>query len=448
MPSGFVTVPSVYARNYGFTVTGTNTLAYAVSFAHAIDAAIDQATLAYSNLSNPTYTVPTYTSSTEPTLVEQEISTTGSYLLSSDSVSGPIYTFVSANGPDSVTGSGLGDTLLVAGINSATDYLDEGGNNQIIFVDGNNVYDGNSQLGTDTIVAGSGFDTVTTGEGKALVYSGTGDGTITLNDTLAAGATTDVKSVTPSDYNQFVYLDDGHNTVFANGIADVIVSTAPGQVVVGGIAGDTDLVVLVPPGADSTVPGSTNATASLPDSHDTIVASGAHFSVWNGTDNNAIFGGSGALTAVFADGVEGSVVAGTGSNVVWGNSGDTINYFSATSSSGGIIVMGGGAESVNASGAFAPLTIVIGTGNETLTGGTSSIFNANFAAADGSSNNVTIHGFGGGDLFNFVNYTQDQYATALQSGTQTADGYQLTLSDNSTVTFIGISSLNGHTERT
>ena len=447
MPSGFVTVPSVFSRNLGFTITGTNTLAFAQRFATVLDAALNQATLAYSNLSSPSATIPGYTDSNPPNVQEQEISGGGSYTLLGDTVAGPIYTLVSNSGSDTVTGSGSGDTVMVAGINAATTYTDQGGNNEVIFIDGNNVYDGNNKAGMDTIVTGSGYDTVTTGFGKADVYSGTGHGTITLRDTLPAGASLDPKSILASDYNQFVYLDDGQNTVFANGIADAIVSTAAGQLIVGGSAGDTDLVVLVPTGADSTVPGAPGVSGSFPNGNDTIVANGAHFSVFNDTNNNAIFGGSGSLTAVFADNVEGSVVGGTGSNVVWGNSGDTINYFSAASSSRGIIVMGSGAETLNAKGALAPVTIVVGNGNETLTGGVDTTYNANEAPVAGPGDNITIQDFGASDVFNFVNYTQDQYEAALQSGTVTATGYQITLSDHSTVTFVGIRDLSGHTER-
>ena len=448
MPSGFVTVPSVYGRTFGFTVTGTHTLAFAENFATAIDTAINQATLAYINLSNPSYDIPEYKSSARPTMTEQEISSTGSYSLAPDSVSGPLYTFVSANGPDTVTGSGGGDTLLVAGINSATDYLDEGGNNRIVFVDGNNVYNGDRETGTDTIIAGSGFDTVTTGFGKALVASGTGRGTFTLRDTLAAAVTADPKLNSVSDYNQTIYLDDGQNTVFASGIADLVISSAPGQTIVGGSAGDTDLVVVVPTSPGPTIASGTSTVGPIPNGDDTIVASGAHFSVYDGTDNNAIFGGSGVLNAVFAAGVEGSVVGGTGSNVVWGDAGDTINYYSMATASRGIIVMGTGSETVDASGAFAPTTIVLGTGNETLTGAANTTYNANYTPVSGSGDNITIHDFGASDTFNFVNYTEDQYDAALRSGTLTAEGYRVTLSDNTTVTFVGLNSLAGHTEVT
>ena len=285
-----------------------------------------------------------------------------------------------------------------------------------------------------------------TGGDQAIVFAGTGSGDFTLNDTMAAAASQDTTSTNPSDYNQFVILDDGTNTVSANGVADVVIATAPGQLIVGGaLTTDTDIVSLVPPNLLMAGPTlSDTVAAASATGNDTVVANAANFSVYNATDDNAIFSGSGSLVAVFAADVSGSVVGGTGTTDVYGQSGDTIDYFSAASMTGGIVVLGSGSESVNASGAQSILTIVLGSGNESLTSGTNTTYNANLDTAGGGAS-ITINDFVPTDTFNFVGYSEAQYEAALASGQTVSGGYQITLSDSTTVTFTNISSIAGHT---
>ena len=454
MPSAGVTVPSVFAREYGFTVTGTNTLAYAERFANALDVALNAGTLGYTNLSNPADSVPSYTSAADPSVREQEISNGGRYVL--DSTTSGIYTFISSGQATTVVGSGIGDDVLVEGQTqvaaqglskpSSAIYIDTGGANLITFVDGNNVYDGTAASGIDTIVAGSGDDTINTGSDvKAIAFSGTGSGTFNLNDTIAAGADSNPKTNDPGDYNQFVFLDDGTNLVSANGMADEIIATAPGQLIYGGVdAADTDLVSLVATRVVAPANIQDLAAGSTAIGNDTIVADAATFSVYNATDGNLIYSGSGALVAAFAESVAGSVVGGTGTTHVYGSAGDTIDYFSTDTMTGGIAILGSGAESVDASGAASILTVVLGTGNETLTSGTNTTYNANVDAT-GNGTSITISDFVPTDTFNFVGYSEAQYEAALQSGTTVSGGYKITLSDSTTVTFTNISSLAGHT---
>jgi Ca2+-binding RTX toxin-like protein len=313
-----------------------------------------------------------------------------------------------------------------------------GGNNIITFVDGNNTYIGpTASGGFDSIVAGSGDDSIYAGVGAATVDSGTGDALIDLQDTMAAGATSNPLSTNASDYSQFAYLDDGQNTVLMNGVADVAVATAPDQAIFGG-SGD-DLVALVPP-IGSTVAGTGN---------DSVVGGSGLTSVYDGSNGNNIYGGSGTLVVAFADSVDGSVVAGAGSTVVYGESGDTIAYFTNATTGGAIFVAGSGPESVDASGSAGSLTMVLGTGNETLIGGSGpTTFNANYDSATGLTGTITINDFGGSDVFDFVGYSAAQYQAALATGTATSSGYNITLSDGTTVTFAGVTSITGHTSNT
>jgi hypothetical protein len=432
MASGVVSVPS-YKGPISFTVTGQNTLYYAQQFAQTLNTALTNGTLGYSNPSDTTAAIPGYTPPAEPTVTEVEISAGPSYTLAPDTVAGSVYTFVDANGAVTVTGSGTGDIVLVAGINAATTYNAVEGGNNVTFVDGNNTYNGDtsSSNGIDTITAGSGFDSIYTGGGGAGVFSGTGDALIVLQDTLAAGATNDPTSIDPSDYNQFVRLDDGANTVVMNGVADVVWSDAPDQLIYGGPG--VDAVALVAPTGDSTLTGG-----------DTVVGGTGYMSVYDDSSSNVVYGDTGTLVVGFSDGIEGSVVAGAGSTVVYGSTGDTINYVTYDTS-GSAIFVGSAGESVDASGSTGSLTMVLGTGNETLVSGTgATMFNANFDSAMGLTGTITINDFGGSDVFDFVGYTAAQAAAIATSGTQTSSGYQITLNDGTTVTFAGVTSITGH----
>lgn len=442
MVSGQVSVPS-HTGPVIFTVTGTNTLLYAQRFASAINSALkpQDGTLAYKNLSNSSDSIPGYTSSTNPLVIENEISAAGSYTLPAETVSGGVYTFVDTAGVVTVTGSGVGDDLLVGNATNVpadsvtTIYDDVGGNNVITFTEGNNTYNGDSVSSAyfDVVVAGSGKDSLYGGAGRGVFYSGTGSALIDLQDTKPSSASP--TSINPDDYNQFALLDNGSNTVLMNGVADVAIATAPGQTIVGGSG--HDLITLVPP----------SGTDSITAGNDAVNAGSGLTEVYDGSNNNLIWGEAGTLVVTFANDVEGSVVAGTGSNLVYGSTGDTINYYT-TESTGSAIFVGSAGESVDAHG-NGSLTLVLGTGNETLIGGSGPTnFNANYDSTLGAAGTITIEDFGGKDVFDFVGYTAAEYEAALATGTVTSSGYQITLSDKTTVTFVGVNGLTGHTSNT
>lgn len=435
MVSGGVTIPSA-TGTVSFTVTGAQNLAYAGSFFSGIKTALDTGALAYRNLSDPGASIPGYTQGAETSATEQEISGSGDYTLPADSPGGAVYTFVSVAGTTTIAGSGTGDNVLVASGDTASSatYIDGGGSNIVNFVDGNDTYRGDrSSAGADTVLAGSGHDLISTGGGKGVVDSGSGSADVTLQDSVAAGAGSNAKSVNPNDYNQFVNLNGGVNSVSLNGVADVAVAAASGQTITGGSTG-VDLVALVPQAGGGAGGG------------DSVAGSGsATLSVYNATDGNSISGGAGPLVVVFADSVSGNVTAGMGTNVVYGASADTINLVSQDTASSFIFVAGNGAnESVNG-GSSAGLVMVLGTGNETLVGGTATTFNANHDSATGLTGTITIDNFGGKDMFNFVGYTAAEYQAALDSATVSGGNTEITLSDNTKVNFVGVTSLTGHT---
>ena len=191
MPAGAITISGGSGKDtisFAFTVTGTNTLRYAQNLANTVDHLIapttkgglgqsitfvDQGALASQGPGADTLT-PVFV------LVPVEADSAAAFHIDAagyviDSIGGAI----TVDG--AVTG---GDSVIVAAINSATTFNAQGSGNSVVFVSGNNTYNGTSlDTGNDTIVAGSGFDTIITGQGSNTINSGTGDATITLNDT-------------------------------------------------------------------------------------------------------------------------------------------------------------------------------------------------------------------------------------------------------------------------
>ena len=277
-----------------------------------------------------------------------------------------------------------------------------------------------------------------------------------LQDSTAGAATA---------FNDYVYLDDGHSTVYANGMRDAIVATAPGQTIDGGIGtGQNDVIVLV---------------ASTSDGNDVINGGAATVALFDNSSGNSVFGGSGALSFIGGADVSASVVGGSGGATIFGASGDSITYFSNVAATTAVIVAGFGNETLNGSGAQNSLmiygatsdeasitsaindslsggtgndTLVSGAGYETLSGGGGDNLFVIDATNDGVGAHITIADFGAtsGNLVGFANYTTAQVQAALDSATTVSGGggevnTVITLSDNTQVTFIGVSSLSGHT---
>ena len=140
-------------------------------------------------------------------------------------------------------------------------------------------------------------------------------------------------------------------------------------------------------------------------------------------------------------------------------------------------VAGAGNETLNAAGALTPVVIfgdntsdsvmaggindsfmggqgndifVSGTGNETLVGGGGQNVFYISATTDGVGANITIADFAASDnLLGFANYTQAEIQSALEGATTVSGAggevnTVITLSDKTTVTFVGVSSLTGH----
>jgi len=442
MPTGTETIHGG-GINFAFTVYGTNTLRYANQFVENVNTLLQTENATFLNAiqgaqANPGNSTPVYD------LVPNNQGGTQEFLLP-----GAGYVLDSIGGPVSVAGYGSGgDTILVAAINARTTIQTFGSNNEVIFVDGNNTFDGSSTGGNETVVAGTGFDTINTGTGLTTVNSGTGDATIYLNDT-AAGA-----------YNDKVWLDDGHSIVYANGTGDVVVATTEGQTVDGGTNASSVLTVAILPNSDGTANG-----------NDLINAGAGYTNFIDESSNNTINGGSGGLTFISGASITASINTGDGYSLIFGNAGTSLTLTTQAGDTGSsTYVAGSGNESLLGGAATASIlafggqdstgsdsiatgagndTLVAGLGSETLDGGTGSntfLIDANAAAGA----NIVLSDFGANlaqDSVGFSGFSASEIQSALDNGTEVGGNFVIQLSDSTTVTFVGVSgesALNGH----
>jgi Ca2+-binding RTX toxin-like protein len=449
MPVGSETIHGG-GLNFAFTVYGTNTLRYANQFVQNVNALLVNENVTIVNAGQADRYVPGHVPGNSTPVYELVPSTvqggTQDFF-----VPGAGYVLDSIGGANTVStfGSG-GDTILVAQINARATINTSGSNNLVIFVDGNNTFNGSQTGGNETVVAGTGFDTINTGTGLTTVNSGTGDATIYLNDT-AQGA-----------FNDKVWLDDGHSLVIANGTGDVVVATTEGQTIVGG-PGETSnsaLTVALLPNSDGTANG-----------NDLINAGAGYTNVVDESSNNTINGGAGGLTFIGGDSVTASINTGAGYSIIFGNVGESLTLTTQAGDTGGsTFIAGAGNESLLGGGATASIlafggqdsagndsivtgagndTLVAGLGNETLAGGTgNNTFLIDATASAGA--NVVLSDFGNnlaGDSIAFSGFSAQDVQQALDNGQEVNGNFVITLSDSTTVTFAGVSSesqLNGH----
>ncbi len=444
IPGGSGTPPLV------FKVTGTSATNYALAFQNAV------ASSTPTTLSNS----PGVESTTPGALNEILNDNRGggaqgsAYNLST----GGQYTIADVGTNTTVDGSTAGmDTVLATG---AITYNAMGNDNQVTFIDGANVYNGGAATG-DTITGGSGSDTINTGTGFSTVFGGVGHSVVTLNDTVGSS----------SSPGGLAYLGEGFATVDANGLNDVVVAASNGQQIFGGTDTASTLTIAIEDNAKSSGPAG-----------DVVTAGAGTTNLFDSVGGNSIFGGSGSLTFVggpptsTGSGViSDSIYGGSGPSYLFGASGDNLTFAGDTSGSVATFVAGVGNETLNAanadgrvnffgssdtssSGSFAgsttgynyfqtggsSSTVAGGTGtggSESLAGGTGTNV---FGIADGGANaHITVYDFAAGnDSVSFLGETSAQVTADLNAATVSSAGLTVTLSDNTTVTFVGLNNVS------
>ena len=465
--SGLVSIPSAVGSATILTVTGAKTLEFAKVFQTVLDAAITGQTLSLAQGSSTapgslSFAAPVSDRTNEAVVSSNQEGGVG-IGTSSTVPSGYQFLFDNVNGATTVQGPSTGISGIFAGDGAAATFIDTGGNNTVVFVDGNNQYLGDtlSSATADTIAGGTGFDTINTGVGSADVYAGVGESKITLNDVTGG-----VPFAT--NFNDYAYLADGHSTVYADGRLDAVVASAPGQVIYAGQqAADYTAVVLLP----------TDSTSGAGNTQ--VYGDAATVAAFDQSAGNTFTGGSGFLQFIGGQDVAATVASGTGTTYIFGGAGDTVTW--ATPASGGTsaFIGGVGAETVDASKATTGViiygyqdtspavgaqlissfsggsgndTLVSGGGTETLDGGAGNNVFVIAKTEDGVGAHITLGDFGSSadNLIVFSGYTQAQIDTALAGAHTTNTGLggvstTFTLSDNTTVSVVGISSLSGHT---
>ncbi|MFT8611456.1 beta strand repeat-containing protein [Gluconobacter oxydans] len=316
---------------------------------------------------------------------------------------------------------------------------------------GNNTFNGANSTGNWTIATGDGNDTVTgtngndtisTGEGNNLIKLGTGTNVVRSEgqDTIDGTTGTDTvtllggSSVVTLGANATVYDTTSHNTV----------SGGNNSFITGGSSS-----TYFSTGNLSTVSGGLN---------DTISASA---DIWQirGTANS--INASGALT--FLNGT-GATTVSAGTSTLFGASGLDLMLVGGSASSANLFVGGDGSETVSAASSNGTLHAFAGTGDETIIGGSAAdtlvggsgaatltggsgaanLFALNKGSAGGDYT-ITDFGSAAGNLMALYQYglqNNDGLASVLSNATVAGGNTTIELSDNSKITFVGITDLN------
>jgi chitodextrinase len=334
----------------------------------------------------------------------------------------------------------------------------------------------------DTLIGGNGNNTFVTGGTAGTVVGGTGANTIFMTaansaitsqgaDTIIGGA----GSATVSLSGTALYFAGGGANVVGGSGGGTIIGGGSGTTINGGAASE-----LIFGGSSLVYNGGTGAA--------TIIGGGAGNTVTGGGGNLLLFasssmtyvGGSEAATVIGGGGPL-NVMLGTGGGIVYGSPGgnDTIasgtgpailvgggpdDQLYSTGSSNDTLVAGGGAETLNGAGSSGALVLFGGpgpdvenggtgsnlfiaeSGNETLTGGGSSDSFV-FIATPGTGRTDVITNFNPNtDAIGLFGYGDEPGAdaAALASATVSGNLTTVSLSDGTTIQFVGAPVLSNY----
>jgi Ca2+-binding RTX toxin-like protein len=335
-------------------------------------------------------------------------------------------TTVFANTSASVIGGSGG--IAFVGANSTTDYVAiAGGNNSVFFGVGSteNVAtgDGNDLIymnGSGTANAGGGTNTIETGGGNDNISSN-GHG-----DLIVAGSGND--TINESGTSAFVLAGSGADIIEDGGIADTVFGASGAATIFGGSLGVYYLST-----ASNLV-----LTSNAKNGSDTIVGA------TNGSET--IFGGTSDLiftnssTLFYQAGVNGSasISGGAGNNNIFGSAGANIQFVGTQGT--GNLVQGSGNETLSAAGSEVGSTFEVtgGSGSALLVGGNG---NDQFLFESSPQGHDTIENFVASDTGYLGGYSSTQSANVLANQTHANGNTTITLTNGSTLTFIGTTQL-------
>ena len=322
-----------------------------------------------------------------------------------------------------------------------------------------------------TPVPGSPSGTSTTAGGTS-VFKLTADTSIALDDTSAASVVVlngGADTVSAAAGTNTVYASTGNDVYFEGAAQTYFVGATGTQVAVSTIFGGTGNDTVFAQAGVNYTEGSGN-NIYIGGSTSTALASGAHSTVTATTGHDLLFGGTVGDQYNLGNGAE-MFVGGGGADTLTGGSvaptifGGANENLKLIGTSAGVVVANGGADTIDASKANQGSTFFVSNlptlGNTTLVGSADAaslsgahdqfvLSNvATAASAPGAAHTVTIENFHTGDAFFLAGYTAADGA-AFQSavvnsveanakaGVPAASGsVSFTLSDNTTVTFVG-----------
>ncbi len=301
----------------------------------------------------------------------------------------------------------------------------------------------------DLFIAGTGSETI--------------DGSATHNEMIVFG--NDSGSVLVATGTNLAIFVGGQNTV--GGTLNQTIEVGTGQLQIFGGSGDNTRL--------TDGQGNTGILYVAGADNETIQASaiGSPLTVFGGQGGSlAITTGDGSLLFVggssYAETPSVSIAAGTGGANIFGNNGDVISLTSAVQNTS-VFLAGAGNETLDGSGftgnfvayGYNPADPIAGGNvNESVVGGSQANYfftgagYETFVAGSGSNafqidktvdgigGTITIYNYNSADPISFSGYTAAQEQSAISSATASTDGIvgtQITLSDQTTVLFVDVS---------
>ena len=336
------------------------------------------------------------------------------------------------------------DDTVVAGLSGGITSVESSGSNTLVF--------GNSGAMTltltgaaATVAAGSGDATVSVGSAASSTILFGGSGTLAVDN---GGSGTEIAGFTGT-----VSLSGSNSLVFDGfGSAGTVTDAGSNDTIVGG---DNSSTVTATTG-NSLVFGTTGSLD--------FVGGSAAATVIAGSGAISAQGGQGGVVfAAHADNTAETVTAGTGGATLFGANGSDVNLNGAGNVLYGGYSTSGEGETVNGASLSGAVDIYAGAGNDSLVGGTGSdtmvagtgddtmtggAGNNLFGFFDGSAGgHYTITDFSSSDAVYLGGYGTAAAATAIANATSAGGSTTITLADNTTITFSGVSSasqLEGH----
>jgi Ca2+-binding RTX toxin-like protein len=257
---------------------------------------------------------------------------------------------------------------------------------------------------------------------------------------IAVGDGNDLLSM-PNGSSYVIALGNGNDTVYANGSGTVTGGDGNNLFFVGSAGGQNDV----------------NSYGNT----DTIVAGQGSTTVSTNGSDPLIFGGTGQLIYLGEAPGNPTITGGAGQETLFGGAGQNLTYTdgSSTTTGANILAAGAGNETLNAGAAQYGVQLAAGTGTvdmigshgndvfyggsgaATMTGngGADAFIFGNTAGHTGGADIITD--FSGSDNFVVAGYGTNAAQNALNAATVSGGSTTVTLSDNTTITFIGVANL-------